>query len=161
MTRKDFEAVAFLTVIGVAFAGAAWHAQTFPMRARVFPQFVAILGFIFSVVSVGRIAVAVRLGASLPGQDGGGTLTEQAKLLRPFFLWIAGYYVAIFLAGFIAASAIFLIAFLTVNRALRWPAAVASTTVVVVFLLFLGNMMNVVWPTGILSVWVGGLLFSL
>ena len=81
--------------------------------------------------------------------------TDQFVAGLPYLLWIGGFYLLIYLAGFLVASCVFVFLFLTLVGKMRWHTACGAALSLVVALLFLRRVMSLTWPTGLLENWLG------
>jgi hypothetical protein len=161
MNSRQLERFAFLVLVALVFVWAGWEATSFPSRARIFPQTVAFAALILTgvevlkaLISLSRHRAARRLSQGEAAEEGGATLREQVVKGAPYLLWIIGYYVGIYLVGFVVASGAFVLLFLWRAGRVRWPAATLATAPLLAVLLLLGAAMNLSWPGGLLSGWL-------
>jgi hypothetical protein len=89
-------------------AGAAWNAQTFPDRARVFPQLIAVLALLLCAVELIRQISRGRAGATdAEPAARPRTWAAQFRLGVPYLVWIGALYLAMYTLGFLPASFLF------------------------------------------------------
>ena len=163
MKRRDLESLVFLLLVGLLFTLAAWNAGTFPMRARVFPQVVACAAIVLVVAELVRMFIARHRAVSVrdlhPEENLAAgerpAFTDQFVAGLPYLLWIGGFYLLIFVAGFLVASGVFVFFFLTFVGKMRWYAAVGTAVALILALLFLQRTMSLTWPAGLLEAWLG------
>ena len=141
--------MAFLVAVCLLFAAAAWTAQSFPPRARIFPQVVAVGGFLLGLLAAAR------------GFAGKGTLMEERpghflghlRKAAPFLMWLMAYYVGIYLVGLLLASGLFVAAFLAREGRVRPYRAMIGGALMSGFLLLIGNVVGLDWPVGLWTGW--------
>lgn len=163
MKGREVERLIFLGLVALVFSWAGWEALSFPSRARIFPQTVAFAALALALIEVARTLIAWRRGrtqAMPPAEQKGrgeskrSTLHEQVVAGAPYVLWIAAYYMGIYLVGFVVASGVFVFLFLTRVGRVRWLAAVGATAPLLAAMLAVGTAMNLSWPTGLISNWL-------
>jgi hypothetical protein len=134
-------------------AGAAWNAQTFPDRARIFPQLIAVLALVLCAIELIRQIVRGRagVGATAEVAERSRTWASQFRLGIPYLTWIGALYLAMYLFGFVAASFVFVALFLRRVASLSWVRSVTSSALLVTLLLVLGRFLHMVWPVGLVE----------
>ena len=159
MKRRDMESLVFLLFVGLLFTLAAWNAGSFPMKARVFPQVVACAAIVLVVVELLRRFITLRRARSPRDSqvdqdllvEERPTFTDQFVAGLPYLAWIGGFYLLIYLAGFLVASGVFVFLFLTFVGKMRWYAAGGTALSLILVLLFLRSVMSLTWPSGLLG----------
>lgn len=176
---RELERLVFLVLVALLFAWAAWEAQSFPDRARIFPQIVALAALVLAGAAIVRAVLAwrrardravaagagpaaqVREASEVRGEPGGAEVSEarlppeartfvrQLAAGARYLLWIAALYVAIYLAGFVPAAAAFVFLFLVVEARARWYAALGAALILAAGLLVLGAVLNLSWPEAV------------
>jgi asparagine N-glycosylation enzyme membrane subunit Stt3 len=161
MKNKGLERLVFLGLVALVFSWAGWEAVSFPPRARIFPQTVAFAALALALIEIARTLIARRRGraeamptAEQKGESKRPTLHEQVVAGAPYVLWIAAYYVGIYLVGFLVASGMFVFLFLNRVGRVRWLAALGATAPLLAAMLAIGAAMNLSWPTGLISNWL-------
>lgn len=149
------ERIAFLGLVGLSLAWAAWEARTFPPRARIFPQTVALAGLALTLAAVLRELVAARRTEPRDGSPPRPFL-RHLRAAAPYLGWIGAYYLGIWLVGFPAASGLFVFLFLLRVAGLPRTRAVGAAVAVVAVLLALAMVLNLAWPEAVLVRWLGG-----
>lgn len=140
MSRR-FGRLLLLVGIGLLFGAAAWTARGFPFRARVFPMTVGGVGVLVT------LAAFVREWMRDPGPETVAGPGDRADLLR-YLGWVLGYYVLIWLAGFVIASGVFVAAFLLREARARPWAATLGGVVTGAALWALGAILRLQWIPG-------------
>ncbi|NIP59197.1 MAG: hypothetical protein GWM92_14435 [Gemmatimonadetes bacterium] len=149
--RRYAEQLVFVCVMGLLFLWAAWHARTFPDRSRIFPQVVAAVAFLLSLLAVAR-----DLRAGVREEVHGGTpFTARLRSALPYLLWLGGYYAALWLLGFPIATGVFVVAFLGIEGELSWWKAALGAAVLVAVLSLLWWTLELQWPEGLIMGWTG------
>lgn len=159
VTERREEFISLVTLM-LVLIWAAWDASSFPARARVFPQLIAIGAAILGAVEMARLVIARRRGG--PEIDAGAGVAErrgrtwaaQAGAGAPYLLWIAGYYAGIGLLGFVPASFLFVSLFLARVAQVRWSMALVASAVLLAVLMAFGQAMSLAWPLGLIAEWL-------
>jgi hypothetical protein len=154
MRSETREEVVCLSIVMLLLAGAALNAQTFPDRARVFPQLIAALALVLCGIELLRQVVRGRAGAvSVDGEaaERPRTWAAQLRLGIPYLLWIGALYLGMFLVGYLAASFVFVALFLRRVASLSWARSLVSSALLVTVLLTLGRFLHMVWPEGLVQ----------
>ena len=146
MPRLKLEQIIFTALIALVFAAALWLSQDFPSSGRRFPRLICIAALIISGIQLLRL-LFFKQGLL---QKGSGVVSQFLKVY-PYIFWILGYYLLIFVFGFIIASALFIVAFLISYGKMRWYMAVLATVVVVALVFFLGDILSLRWPNGLIA----------
>lgn len=142
---RRVEQLVFLCVMGLVFAWAVWEARTFPDRARIFPQVAAGGAVLLTLFALAR---ELRSGDDWEGYDGVPFVRHARKGAR-YLLWIVGYYVALWLVGFVPATALFVVAFLRVEDGMGWLRAVAGAGALLAVLIGLRWALDLALPGGL------------
>lgn len=144
----------FGILLFVLFSGAAYTSIGFHRLAMYFPFAVSVIGVILSGVYVGKLIFTRRQGQAGPSSetavDSIDAVTEVRKAL-PYLAWFLGYILLISLAGIVAASVVFLAAFLYREARMRWWGVVVSITSTLVLLLAFSRIMRLYWPRNLLG----------
>jgi hypothetical protein len=145
-----------LALLGV-FAYVAWASTGFMLGARLFPQFVGTFGVVLCLIELAHEAWR-RGRAGAP--DGPGTADlildaeEQttAGYLRALrlFGWILAYYVLIWVAGLVLATAVFVPALLRLQFGARWLPSLSIAGGLLVLIGLLQWLLMLRFPTGYL-----------
>ena len=163
MSAKAREQLVLLGLVIVLLLWMVWEARTFPERARIFPQLIASFGLLLACAELVRTIVVHRRAlrrahdAAEAIEANGTGLTWMAQFVAgiPYLLWVLGYYVAIYLIGFLAASFAFVMAFLVTVARMRWYTAAAATAVFSGLLMLFGFSFRLTWPRGALFTLLG------
>ena len=121
---------------------------SFPESARRFPLVVSVISALFVVIQL--VKVWLKKDSS-DASENPKTVLSQGRKIIPYIIWILGFYLVIFLVGFVIASGIFVFSFLLTQAKLRWYMALLATVLVVAAILFLGDLLSLKWPLGIIS----------
>lgn len=141
------EQLVFLALMGLVFAWVAWEARTFPDRARIFPQVAAVGAVLLTLFALVREWWA---GDAWEGYDGVPFLV-LAREGVPFLLWIGGYYVALWLVGFMAGTAFFVAGFLRLQDGMGWLGAAVRTAALLAVVAGLQWALDLRLPEGLLA----------
>jgi hypothetical protein len=152
------EEVVCLSALMVVLAAAAWNAQTFPDRARVFPQLISLVALVLCSIELVRQLAASR--ARPDALDGEGarvphTWLAQLRLGAPYLWWIGALYAGIYFVGFLPASFLFLTLFLRRVSSMTWGRSLASSALLATVLIAFGRFLHMVWPEGLLQLLLG------
>jgi putative tricarboxylic transport membrane protein len=153
------ERLVFLLLVTGVFAWVMVTSTGFPRLSRIFPNTVATAALVLCVAELIRMLVhRLVLARRRPpdeAADEGPSLIEQAGKAATYIAWIVGYYVGIYVLGFVVASALFVAAFITVLGGVRPFVAVLGTAALITFLLVFGGALNLHWPQGLIDGWLG------
>ena len=158
MSRLKLEQILFTLFIGLLFLAAFLLAKQFPATAQKFPNALLLTGLAFSVLHMLRILIDRK---SYPANVTDKGITAQFKKIAPYIFWILGYYLLIYLVGLVLASAIFVIAFLIRNTTMQWYYTIFSAFMVVTLMLFIGKLLSLKWPFGLLGELLDWKLFGM
>jgi hypothetical protein len=153
MTRRTLERLVVLILVAVIMLFAVLESREFPKLARLFPQTTAAFGLALALLSIGRLLLAQKLGTQ-EATDPDGSFTLQLRSGMPYLFWLAGYYLGIFLFGFIAASAIFAVLFTILVGRMRVLHSLVATGLLMALILLFGKSIGLHWPQGVLEGWV-------
>lgn len=148
MSRLKLEQVLFTLFIGLIFLGAFFLARQFPDTAQRFPNAILLTGLGFTVLHLLRVLLSK---SAYPTGITDKGIANQFSKIAPYIIWIIGYYVLIFLFGLVIASAIFVIAFLMRHADMAWYYSILSAVIVVTLMLFIGKLLSLKWPFGLLG----------
>jgi hypothetical protein len=149
----------FLSIALMAVSGAAVYiALDWPLKARLFPLVVAIPVFCLS-------AVEVAWALMKPEPSGGemefqlsehGTAQNTVRRTLIAVAWMAGFFLAIVLIGFLPAIALLMLAYLRLQGREGWALSVvyALSVWAVVYGVF-DWLLHLPFPAGLLLEWLG------
>lgn len=167
MKGKRVEQLVALGVLLLIFGVAAWDAVDFRGQARTFPLTIGLAMAALVVLEAllfwtrrNRPKAAVEKaageqGGAVPGPDEAPRpaeqstqigLSQQFMRILPYLLWLLGLYGAIYLLGMVVACGLFAGLFLWRVGNLPWYTSLAAGVGTVLFLMFLGEVMNLRWP---------------
>lgn len=151
---RAWVAVAMSTAALIGFIIALWQGWRFETDARLLPLAVAIPGTVLAGYQTlralrGERPTAGEDGAEGEADEGGGEGGPVGKELG-YFLALAGYLLGIWLAGFHAASIVFLFVFLVAGARMRALPAVAYMALAVGGFHLLGQALDLRWPVGLI-----------
>jgi len=147
----------FLFLVGLLFTWVAWEANSFPDRARIFPQTIALLGLAVAVVKFVLLAHRDDVDPDLENTADREpemitTVGEEWRRARPFLLSFAAYAAGIGLLGFLPASGIFVLLFLRRFDRMGWRTALPSAALFILLLFGLTRLIGLELPEGLLGV---------
>jgi hypothetical protein len=144
------------SVLLFVFGYAVYSALDFTARARYFPLAIASFGVVTGVVAVVSTLVApdkaIESGRKV--QDIGALDYDtgpQPTAEFHYLLWILAYVVAVWVAGVVIASNLFVITFL--RRVARWPLwrTILAAALLTGALYGVTIVLNLWWPVGLLG----------
>jgi hypothetical protein len=147
----------FLGLVGLLFLWVAWEAGSFPDRARIFPQTVALFGLAIIAAKVvlllrrddaGRDALPA--GDREPGSVTG--IGEEWRRGMPFLASFAAYAAGIALLGFLLSSLLFILLFLRRFDGMSWAKAGASAAAFTLLLVVIARVIGLELPEGVLGI---------
>lgn len=133
------------------FLFAAFDSLSFPFLAQIFPLAAALAGL--AILLAELLWLNPRAPVAGPfGEDAsdGDAFLDRVKAGVPYLAWILGYYVLIYLAGFLVATALFIFLFLRHVARLRIAFALFGATAAVGAVYVFGAVLSLKWPEGIL-----------
>jgi len=161
LKNKVFEQFIFLLLIAGWFAFAAWQTINFPRLARTFPLFVTIGGLLLTIIEFGRTIYNCKSQSENQPRDDDPNhpsyiagIYESLPKVFPYLLWLGGYYIGIFLVGFVVASGLFIVLFLIFIGQARFWLSLTGTGLLVIGILVLGRLLGLEWPRGIAELWL-------
>jgi hypothetical protein len=161
LKNKVFEQFVFLLLIAGWFTFAAWQTINFPRLARTFPLFVTIGGLLLTIIEFGRTFYHCRSQSENPPRDDDpnhpsyiASIGESLPKAFPYLLWLGGYYIGIFLVGFVVASGLFIVLFLVFIARARFWFSLAGAGLLITGILVLGRLLGLLWPRGIAELWL-------
>jgi hypothetical protein len=155
-----------LTALRLSFTG-VWIAvftytaiasRDFPSISGMYPFVISIFGLVLAIVSFGLDVRTWRRNGDVVGADADnsataalvadGKATVGQAFLRAgrYLLWLLGLAVLTALIGMVAATGVFLVAFLWVEARAKWPLLIGGPVVTVGLLLALADALNLYWP---------------
>lgn len=154
LSRKRAALLAFSVTVAILAVLSFLFASDFPRGARLFPQVVSVILFFLAAISLVSNLVSARNGS--PEVDEGlntADLTSDVTLSEvwPYFAWVIGTFVGMYLIGFFPAAGLFCLLFLWRVARMRWWANLAMTSLCLTTVLILGIGLNITWPRGILT----------
>jgi hypothetical protein len=138
--------LALLTVFAAVAAGSV----SFPSRARIYPLFVGIVGVL---LATGELWLQRRRRVAVGDADeseGEGLVTGLRGIL-PYLAWLAGFLLLAWGVGLVLASGVFTAAFLYREGSVRWLPAALACLGVWGFLLAIGSLFGLHWPTSLID----------
>lgn len=156
---RRFEA-ALLAAWLVLFVYVVIETRSYPNAARLFPQAVAYVGVLLSVLALWRVIRPPSPAASRGGLQFSGDLPsdyeddgEGAHPL-PYLLWTIGYFTLIAIFGFFPATVAFVAAFLRTRPGVTWTSAMLWTGGVLLMAYGMGLLLQLRWPGGLVMRWL-------
>ena len=128
------------------FVFAGWLAMDFRDRARSMPYFLTAAGVLLGLVNLLVDVHAVRKGVDDTLREKLGPPTRVVR----FVAWPIGYVLMIWLVSMPLATAIFLVAFLSLEAEFRWHWSLLSAGVVVALLFAFSEAFTIHWPPSLL-----------
>jgi putative tricarboxylic transport membrane protein len=148
----------FLLAVG---AGATYYAREWTFKAALFPLTVSI-----PLCLLATLQLLMDLSGKAEKARGPAVDMEFAADVTPevarrralgIFLWIIGFLLLVFLAGFPAAVPLFMISYLKMQSRLGWLQSVALTAVAWGFFYFLfQRLLHMQFEAGVIQTWMGG-----
>jgi hypothetical protein len=149
--NKERYSLIFSIAVFLLFCLMAWEARGFAELARFFPLYISIGG---AVLALADIVFKIIKLTSNKNQKSEIVHDKPLSVIK-YIIWIIGYLVLISLVGFIAATAIFLFAFLLIEAGFKLIKAFISVAVAIVGIISFGNYMTLFWPKGLLGKFLG------
>ena len=149
-------ATAFSAVIVALFAWALWQSRTFGPRAGLFPWAVGAPGLLLGLVQLTR-DLSGRRETRQTDEPGPEVPVEVARRRSiEVCVWIAAFWVGIWLLGFSLATLVMTLLYLKVSARERWPISVLLSVFGFAFVYGLfERALGVPFPPGQLLVWLG------
>ncbi|QQK80413.1 tripartite tricarboxylate transporter TctB family protein [Salicibibacter cibi] len=152
--------IVFCIILFLIFASVTWISLDFSPTAMYFPLVVGVAGTLFSAINilsqVRTLFHYKRQGATPNDQENGNEyeipMTHKFKVAAINFLWVASFFLLIFILGFKIAAAGFITAFLKKRTDFNWLAIIVSVVLIVGLLIIFENVMALEFPKGILHV---------
>jgi putative tricarboxylic transport membrane protein len=153
--------VIFTGFLVAIFAYGAYEAREFPLLARIFPYWIALVTGVLAVIQLG---VEIRKYI-LQIDDAQTDFVDLApdRSLPPrlvfqralgYLLWFVGLYAAIWVFGFIIAMTVFLAAFLRYEAELGWVKILQLALAGLISLVTLSWSLSLHWPDGLITQWI-------
>ena len=149
-------ATAFSAVIVALFAWALWQSRTFGPRAGLFPWAVGAPGLLLGLVQLTRDLSGRRETRQTdePGPEVPAEVARRRSI--EVCVWIAAFWVGIWLLGFSLATLVMTLLYLKVSARERWPISVLLSVFGFAFVYGLfERALGVPFPPGQLLVWLG------
>ena len=149
-------ATAFGAVIVALFAWALWQSRTFGPRAGLFPWAVGAPGLLLGLVQLTRDLSGRRETRQTdePGPEVPAEVARRRSI--EVCVWIAAFWVGIWLLGFSLATLVMTLLYLKVSARERWPISVLLSVFGFAFVYGLfERALDVPFPPGQLLVWLG------
>jgi hypothetical protein len=134
----------------ILFSLMAWEALSFKELARFFPQYIAIGA---AVLSLFDIFFKIKKLQKIKQEN--EPLHGNLAAVMKYILWIFGYLIMIYLVGLVLATIIFLAGFLMVEAKLSLVKTGLSVGVVIILIMFFGDVMKLYWPRSLLASFLG------
>ncbi len=157
LSPADREQIVALGILLLVFGGAAVASLGFPPRARTYPLVVGVVGVLITAWELLAFHSRARSGPVQPSLPGDrevmrpATIGEQFPRVLPFLIWIGGYLVAVWVAGLVVASGLFVGVFLSREGRVRWHTAVLAGAGIIILLVVLGNVLGLRWPASAIA----------
>lgn len=152
-------ATAFSAFVVLLFAWGLWQARSFGPRAGLFPLAIGLPVFVLALVQFVRDLVARRDGATAMGHmEGAPDVPPEVARQRAveMCVWIAGYWLAIWLLGFSVSTLLMSVFYLKLVGRERWPLTLVLSVSAFAFVYGLfERVLAVPFPPGRLFVWLG------
>lgn len=153
LPRLDKNVLLGVLAVMVILFIVTWAAsREFMPGARLFPNFVAGLGLIVTLVAIVRVWLGIE-----PGQGLGQILPEQDESPWPVYRYagivlggICVYYLGISLLGFLPATGIYLIVFLRIHKQ-SWRFTLIGTVLALIFVYAVSASLDLFLPWGLLE----------
>lgn len=150
LVRRVADTLLALALLAI-FAWAILEARAFPGEARLFPIAVALPALILALL---QLVVAARGGAAAAAADEGDEALdprERARRTGQTIAWIAAFFAAVYLLGFLVAVPLGALAYSRFAGRESWPASavVAGLCWALVFGVF-DRLLHVPLPIGVL-----------
>jgi hypothetical protein len=148
---------AMVVVLLAVFSFVVWQSGDFMLGARLFPEYVGIAGIALCVLELARqvwrrgIAPADQEvnTADLAVEAEERTAAGYGRALR-LFGWILGYYALIWLAGMMAATALFVPMFLRAQFRAEWTPSISIAAGLILLIWLLERLLMLRAPAGVL-----------
>ncbi|MBI2089144.1 MAG: tripartite tricarboxylate transporter permease [Deltaproteobacteria bacterium] len=138
--------IVFTFFILFVFAGALYEARSFPYLGAIFPVAATIPAIFMAVLQV-------VLDLRAPGVELAPEARNKTGTALSYFLSLVLYFLLIWLIGFAIATALFTFLFLYGWVKLRLSRSLIYTACLVGAAAFMGWMLGLYWPAGILGGW--------
>jgi hypothetical protein len=178
--------IGFGVLVILLFAWTGWQALEFARLARYLPVAMSGLGVVIGILTVTTDVLNYRRqGAAAAGDvpetaalhgaeqrelairegeldpDAEDTPEDPRRIAQRsvmMFGWVAGYALAIWVLGILAASALFLLVFLLVVARSGWVLPVVGTALMLLAMVVLSEALNLYWPSYLLQDVFGALM---
>ncbi|MFB5662272.1 tripartite tricarboxylate transporter TctB family protein [Alteribacillus sp. HJP-4] len=144
---KKFASILFSAFLMIVFIYTAWTANEFTRLAKYFPFYISIIGALFCFLYT---LIQIKNWRKAKKQEGD---REVLRWRRPliYTCWLLGYVLLIYIAGLMAATAVFLGAFLYYESKIKLWKTAATTAFVLVAVNVFSMYMNLYWPDNLLG----------
>ncbi|QQK76267.1 tripartite tricarboxylate transporter TctB family protein [Salicibibacter cibarius] len=150
--------IVFSVILFFIFASVTWRSLDFSPTAMYFPLVVGVAGILLSAINILSQSRSFfrhkRQGTTPNDQENTNEyeipMTHKFKVAAVNFLWVASFFLLIFLLGFKIAAASFITAFLKKRTDFNWLAIVLSVVLIIGLLITFEEVMTLQFPQGIL-----------
>ena len=146
----------FILLLLPLFAYVYWASQDFMLGARLFPSYVALFGM--ALIGIELLRRWAKRGMTVL-DDGPATadlvLDEEQRSLAGYgralliFVWLAGFYLLIYLIGMLWATAVFVPVFLLVQFRASWWISLLLAAGLMGLIYGLHVTLRLRWPQGL------------
>lgn len=157
MTKQAYSLL-FSVGLLLLFSYAAWEATNFNELARFFPLYISLAAVLLTFILVLQSMVAFmkarkvqQRSAGKAGQEKQEQQEEKESVLR-YMLWFIGYVAIIYVFGFMAATILFLFAFLRIETKYNLTKTVISIAIVYGLIQLFSSVMTLYWPEGVIPI---------
>ena len=150
MKRANVEQLVFLLFLLALFGWALWSSLEFPGQAQTYPRTVAGAAVIITMIELVSYIVSWS-NETLTEVAPENTLTARFMTILPFLVWLAAYYVVIYVIGMVAASGLFVFLFLYREGKVKWYYALLARVFIILFLVQMEDVMSLRWPDSIID----------
>jgi TctA family transporter len=150
-------AVIFALLIVLALVWALWESRRFNFRAGLFPWAIGfpLLGLVIAQSFKELWGKVSRAGKDITGEESEIPSSVANRRTRDIFLWIAGYFVAIWLFGFSVGVTLCTFAQLRMGAREKWSLSLILTALTWAFTYGLfDHVLHIPFPEGYVSQWL-------
>lgn len=154
MTQRLREELLFIVILAIAMLVALFVSAGYPLNVRLMPQVVATVILIllaFECLLTVRRGRATKANVALDAdgaRDNEPVWGSKFRRTAPYMGWLLVLYLGIHFVGFLAATAIFTIAFCRFVGKMSWRSTLIGTVLLLVALIGLSEAFNMSWPVG-------------
>ena len=106
--RQEKLSFVYSIVLFLIFCLAAWQSLSFAELARFFPLYISVAGAVLTLIHI--IISSINIIRNKKDKKNGES--EEVGSVIKYIVWVIGYIILIFFIGFLAATVVFLFAFL-------------------------------------------------